>query len=181
MFFPENDITSWKEDLKARDAQRKNANQDTSKQQFTKPVTWRDVKQKEIEYHPILQKFAHEEKENNAKTKESSDWKHRSEVQKKNLEKYLPEYNIINLEKDATIPARNENDKAKTRLLPAAQVEYNIITNQKLDDFHFQNVKLNVDNKKKDNKKKLITEIRENSILFQTSTLRIMKERMAMI
>jgi len=153
MFFPDNDINAWKEDLKARDVQRKNAHQDTAKQQFTKPVTWRDVKQKEVEYHPILQKFAHEEKENTAKAQETNAWKHRSEAQKKNLEKYLPEYNIINLEKDATIPPRNEHDKTKTRLLPAAQVDYNIITNQKLDDFHFQNVKLNVDNKKKDNRK----------------------------
>jgi len=153
MFFPESDINSWKEDLKARDVQRKNAQQDTSKIQFTKPVTWRDVKQKEVEYHPILQKFAHEEKESNEKVKEINAWKHRSEVQKKNLEKYLPEYNIINLEKDLTVPTKEDLVKTKTRLLPAAQVDYNIITNNKLDDFHFQNVKLNVDSKKKDNRK----------------------------
>ncbi len=34
------------------------------------------------------------------------------------------------------------------RLLPAAQVDYNILTNQKLEDFYFENVKLNVDAKK---------------------------------
>lgn len=62
MFFSDSDINSWKEDIRSRDSQHKNAFQDAPKTQFTKPVTWRDVKQKEVEYHPILQKFAREEK-----------------------------------------------------------------------------------------------------------------------
>lgn len=53
-------------------------------------------------------------------------------------------YDIINLNKDLNAPARDENDKPRTRLQPSCQVEYNIITNQKLDDVHFQNVRLNV-------------------------------------
>jgi len=62
MLLPESDINSWKEDLRNRDVQRKNGQFDPTKTQFNKPVTWRDVKQKELEYHPILQKFAQEEK-----------------------------------------------------------------------------------------------------------------------
>jgi len=62
MLLPESDIAAWKEELRGRDAQRKTAQQEAMKTQFSKPVTWRDVKQKEQEYHPILQKFARDEK-----------------------------------------------------------------------------------------------------------------------
>jgi len=52
-----------------------------------------------------------------------------------------------------SVPPRNEFQRTKMRLLPAAQVDYNIITNNKVDDFYFQNVRLNVETKK-------VTEIR---------------------
>jgi len=60
----------------------------------------------------------------------------------------LVDYNIINLEKDASLGKKIEIQKNVARLLPSAQVDYNIITNNKLDDFYFQNVRLNVDVKK---------------------------------
>lgn len=62
MLAPETDITQWKEDLRGRDAMKKTTQQEAMKVQFSKPVTWRDVKQKEMEYHPILQKFSRDEK-----------------------------------------------------------------------------------------------------------------------
>lgn len=62
MFLPESDVSQWKEDLKRHDFQRKNGAQEAAKTQFAKPVTWRDVKQKEAEYHPILQKFSQAER-----------------------------------------------------------------------------------------------------------------------
>jgi len=62
MLLPESDIAAWREDLRGRDAQRKTAQQEAMKTQFNKPVTWRDVKQKDLDYHPILQKFARDEK-----------------------------------------------------------------------------------------------------------------------
>ena len=60
----------------------------------------------------------------------------------------MVDYNIVNLEKDLSIAPKNDQERTKMRLLPAAQVDYNIITNNKLDDFYFQNVRLNVDTKK---------------------------------
>lgn len=165
MLAPESDITQWKEDLRGRDVQKKTSQQEAMNVQFTKPVTWRDVKQKEMEYHPILQKFSRDEKENNTKQKESDTWKHKAEVQKKHVEKYMQGYDIINLNKDLTAPARDENDKPRTRLQPSCQVEYNIITNQKLDDVHFQNVRLNVGARKKDERKPFNGNKREFNIV----------------
>jgi len=52
------------------------------------------------------------------------------------------------LEKDVNGGLKTEVEKTYSRLQPSAQVDYNIITNKKLDDFYFQNVRLNVDVKK---------------------------------
>lgn len=62
MLAPETDIAQWKEDLRRHDVQKKTSQQEAMNVQFSKPVTWRDVKQKEMEYHPILQKFSRDEK-----------------------------------------------------------------------------------------------------------------------
>jgi len=153
MLAPETDITSWKEELRRHDAQRKTAHEEAMKTQFNKPVTWRDVKQKEMEYHPILQKFSQQEREVNTQQKETTTWKHKAEVQRKNVEKYLQGYDIITLDKDLSAPSKGEPTGAKTRLQPSCQVDYNIITNTKLDDVHFQNVRLNAGARKKDERK----------------------------
>jgi hypothetical protein len=165
MLAPESDINQWKEDLRRHDAQRKTAQEEAMKTQFSKPVTWRDVKQKEMEYHPILQKFSQEDRENNTKQKENDNWKQKSEVQRKNVEKYLQEYNIINLDKDASVPSKGDPSATKTRLQPSCQVDYNIITNDKLDDVHFQNVRLNVGARKKDERKPFVGNKREFNIV----------------
>ena len=62
MLLPESDIAAWREELRGRDAHKKTAQQEAMNTQFNKPVTWRDVKQKDLDYHPILQKFARDEK-----------------------------------------------------------------------------------------------------------------------
>jgi hypothetical protein len=61
MFFvPENDISQWKEDLKNYDVRRKTV---TWKDfQPIKPTTFKEVKQKELEYNPILAKYADEQR-----------------------------------------------------------------------------------------------------------------------
>ena len=64
MFVADSDVNSWKEDLRGRDVQRRNAQEELQNMKFSKPVTWRDVKQKDLEFHPILQKFADGEKVN---------------------------------------------------------------------------------------------------------------------
>jgi len=165
MLLPESDITAWKEEMRGRDASRKTAQQEAMKTQFSKPVTWRDVKQKDLEYHPILQKFARDEKENTEKVKEAHSWQRRADSQKKYTEQYLVDYNIINLEKDASLGKKTEIEKTYSRLMPSAQVDYNIITNNKLDDFYFQNARLNVDVKKKLEKKTNTNGIRDYNII----------------
>jgi len=165
MFAPESDINQWREDLRRQDAQRKNAREEAMKTKFSKPVSWRDVKQKEMEYHPILQKFSQEEREVNTKQKETDTWKHKAELQRKHVEKYLQEYNIINLDKDMSVPSKGDPSGPKTRLQPSCQVDYNIITNEKLDDVHFQNVRLNAGAKKKDERKPFVGNKREFNIV----------------
>jgi len=113
MLCSENDIAQWKADLKNIDADRKAASQNAQKYQFSKPVTWRDVKQKEAQYHPILQKFSAQEKENTEQMKETTSWKHKAESQKKNISKYLPEYNIISNMYLANHDSKTEVDKKK--------------------------------------------------------------------
>jgi hypothetical protein len=60
MFFPENDIQSWKNDLKEYDLKRKTF----QIERVEKPVqiTHKDVKLKDIQYHPILQVYADKNK-----------------------------------------------------------------------------------------------------------------------
>jgi len=140
MFFDEKDIQSWKEDIKSQENQRKQGKFASTSVQYTKPVTWRDVKQKEMEYHPILQKFSQEEKENNQKLRDDTTTQRRADNQKKHLEKYVIDYNIINLEKDQTIAAKPEKDLNAGRLMPAAQCDYNILTNSRLDDIFLKNL-----------------------------------------
>jgi len=77
----------------------------------------------------------------------------------------MVDYNIVNLEKDLSIAPKNDQERTKMRLLPAAQVDYNIITNNKLDDFYFQNVRLNVDTKKKGDKKPYLGGKRDFNII----------------
>ncbi len=60
----------------------------------------------------------------------------------------MVDYNIINLEKDVNGGLKTEVERQYARLQPSAQVDYNIITNSKLDDVYFKNVRLNVDVKK---------------------------------
>lgn len=58
MFFEEKDVESWKNDIKHYFAEKKRKEVESV---HVKKVTHRDVKQKEVDYHPILQKFQSED------------------------------------------------------------------------------------------------------------------------
>ena len=59
------------------------------------------------------------------------------------IDKYSQDINIINFEKN-NAGQIHLSEKNKTRLLPSNQADFNIITNNKLDDFHFESTKMSV-------------------------------------
>lgn len=60
MFLIERDIEGWKNDM--NDYQHKRKNVQWQSQEPTKHVTYRDVKTKDAEYNPIMQKYRQNEK-----------------------------------------------------------------------------------------------------------------------
>ncbi len=59
MFFQENDLKEWKNDIKKYYTEKKEKKVEPVK---VSKITHKDVKQKEIVFHPILQKFHNDEK-----------------------------------------------------------------------------------------------------------------------
>lgn len=59
MFFAENDVEGWKNDLKSYLHEKKLKKIEPVR---VEKVSHRDIKQKEVDYHPILQKFQSEER-----------------------------------------------------------------------------------------------------------------------
>jgi hypothetical protein len=72
----------------------------------------------------------------------------KSVIAQKKVEKYEQGYNIITCDKVGNGPIKNQDQSARGRILPAAQVDYNILTNEKLDELYFKNGHLNVNLKK---------------------------------
>lgn len=60
MFLIERDIESWKNDM--NDYQNKRKNVQWNAQERSKPITYSDVKRKDAEYNPVLQKYRQNEK-----------------------------------------------------------------------------------------------------------------------
>ena len=57
--------------------------------------------------------------------------------------KYEAGFDIISLELDNEHP-KEEIEKVKYRIVPSAQVDYNIITNEKVDELYWKNTLQNV-------------------------------------
>ncbi len=55
-------------------------------------------------------------------------------------EKYEKPYDIISLEKRVDLERTESMPKEKKRLMPESQIDYNIITNEVMDDIYYKNV-----------------------------------------
>lgn len=76
---------------------------------------------------------------------------------------YEQGFNIITLEKTTSKRVEDSNH-GRSRLLPAKQVDYNIITNNKLEDYFYMNVKKMPENKTK-SMKTVLAKDREFNII----------------
>lgn len=72
----------------------------------------------------------------------------RNIISQRQTTKWAQGYDIITNEPDGSVSPKQEAPKKKVRIVPVAQVDYNIITNDRLDDIYFQNVRYNGELKK---------------------------------
>lgn len=130
MLFTEKDIKEWGDSLKKYQFEKKEKSIEPVK---INKITHKEIKQKEIQYHPILQKYKENEKELTNKEKEIDKIKKDQDKIINNTKKYEKNYDII------TIEARKGGvtespERQKKVLMSSNQVDYNIITNNKIEE-----------------------------------------------
>jgi hypothetical protein len=98
------------------------------------------VKNKEVEYNPVLSKFVDDFRETQTKQQIQMPLEVKKAKKQEITDTYQQPFDILTLEKNPKKSAAD--DKAgRRRLLPRAQVDYNIITNNNLDAIHWKGVK----------------------------------------
>ena len=136
MLLSESDKQEWAESIKKYQHERKEKTVEPSRTQF---IRHQEVKRKEIEYHPILQKYKEEEKESNRISNDLTKMKKDQSKILNYTSKYDHNFNIITIENREKQKDNEPKEKAKRILMSSNQVDYNIITNNKLDETLHQN------------------------------------------
>lgn len=136
MLLSESDKREWAESIKKYQHERKEKTIEPSRNQY---ITYQEVKKKEIEYHPILQKYKEEEKESNKLSKDLVKIKKDQSKILNYTSKYDHNFDIITIENRENHKDNEPKEKAKRILMSSNQVDYNIITNNKLDETLHQN------------------------------------------
>ena len=102
-----------------------------------KKISHEVIKNKDAEYNPLLSKFNDNLRENRTleAIKQPLDVK---KAQKAVItDKYMQPHDLITLERNSNIPISDEQS-GRRKLLPKAQIDYNILTNNELNAISWQ-------------------------------------------